>query len=701
MSNITKLTIKQLLSEDSYRIPIYQRNYDWSEKQVLQLVEDIADYAIGSAASLNHNYYLGTIVVYPRTEGSKTYYETVDGQQRLMTLTILLNVLKQKNVKDKNNWKWYHRPNLEFEHRDRDNEAIRLMDEGKLMDAYENTTNIRALYRMIEKAVDRLTKCEKFLEFFLEKVLVIRVPIPKGTNLNHYFEIMNSRGEQLEKHEILKANLMNMLNKNNDENNNDERWLFNEIWEACSNMNKYVQMNLRVKLREIIFTESWDAYQDNDFDKLLSLINEQEKAQEKAEKQSENQSEDPGPTERSIMQLFDDAQKHVDYPLPNDEDDQKGDGQERFGSVIGFPNFLLHVLKIMYHNETNKDTGVDNEIKLDDKRLIEIFDTVIDSKKDKSERYEFAKKFIIALLKLRYLFDRYIIKREHVNNRENWSVKRLNKSNSNANYDNTFSDVNNTEDGHSKEIRMLEAMFHVSAPTQIYKNWLNATLNYVYTNNQINAESLHDMLYQLACTYMLDRYLCYEPVEFETIIYNNRCKAQNHIILWENIDRGCSVENFVFNFYDYIIWKEGSNNYQDFEFTYRTSVEHFYPQHPMEGNQPLIKDVLDMFGNLCLISNSMNSKFNNNMPKAKVANFANDKSVKTLSIKLLEMMKKTDNGQWGEKEIKDFGSKAKEKFLKLLREAEPDVVVAGLIAVEASAVGSKEPERLCGPLRGV
>lgn len=673
MCNITKLTIKQLLSKDSYRIPIYQRNYDWGEKQVLQLIEDIADYANDTAKS-NHKYYLGTIVVYPRTEGSKTYYETVDGQQRLMTLTIMLNVLKQKKVKDgKNDWKWYLGPNVEFEHRERDNEAIRLMAEEKLMDAYENTTNIRAVYRMIDKAVDRLTDCENFLKFFLEKVLVIRVPIPKGTNLNHYFEIMNSRGEQLEKHEILKANLMNLLNKNNDENNDDERWLFNEIWEACSNMNKYVQMNMMIKLREIIFTESWDDYQDNDFERLLSSFNEQ--------KEAEVQSENQGPTKHSIEKLFDDAKKHVDYPQPNDQNDQSGDGQDRFGTVIGFPNFLLHVLKIMYHNETNKNENVDNEIKLDDKRLIEIFNTVIDSYTGECEKCGFAKKFIIALLKLRYLYDRYIIKREHVGDRENWSVKKLKKSNNNTYYVNTFGEDNDTEDDYSKSIRMLEAMFHVSAPTQIYKHWLNATLNYVYTNNQINAVSLHNMLYQLACTYMLDRYLCYEPVEFETIIYNNSCKAQNHIILWENIDRGCSVENFVFNFYDYIIWKESSNDYQDFEFTYRTSVEHFYPQHPMEGNQPLIQDVLDMFGNLCLISNSMNSKFNNNMPKAKVANFANDKSVKTLSIKLLEMMKKTDNGQWGEAEIKDFASKAKEKFLKLLREAEPDVVVAGLVAV--------------------
>ena len=36
--------------------------------------------------------------------------------------------------------------------------------------------------------------------------------MPKDTDLNHYFEVMNSRGEQLEKHEVIKARLMDVLN---------------------------------------------------------------------------------------------------------------------------------------------------------------------------------------------------------------------------------------------------------------------------------------------------------------------------------------------------------------------------------------------------------------------------------------------------------------------------------------------------------
>ena len=47
----------------------------------------------------------------------------------------------------------------------------------------------------------------------LKKVRLLRVEVPHDTDLNHYFEIMNSRGEQLEKHEIIKAHCMSVLQK--------------------------------------------------------------------------------------------------------------------------------------------------------------------------------------------------------------------------------------------------------------------------------------------------------------------------------------------------------------------------------------------------------------------------------------------------------------------------------------------------------
>ena len=66
------------------------------------------------------------------------------------------------------------------------------------------------------------------------------------------------------------------------------------------------------------------------------------------------------------------SNKH--YDLPSDGREQSN---ERFGSIINFSNFLLHVLKIVYHNWDNCHPEIDNEIMLDDKRLLDMFNMVL------------------------------------------------------------------------------------------------------------------------------------------------------------------------------------------------------------------------------------------------------------------------------------------------------------------------------------
>ena len=70
----------------------------------------------------------------------------------------------------------------------------------------------------------------------------------------------------------------------------------------------------------------------------------------------------------------------------------------------------------------------------------------------------------------------------------------------------------------------------------------------------------------------------------------------------------------------------------------------------LEKQDETIKDVLHSFGNLCLISSSTNSKFTNNMPKAKKANFGNSQYN---SIKLAIMMEKAD--EWDKTQIEKHG----------------------------------------------
>ena len=652
---VKQLTVREFLSDGQYVIPIYQRNYDWGERETLQLLEDVSDYAQKNS---NQKYYIGSAVVFVRNVNGTTYFEMIDGQQRLTTLTILASLLKHEGKAD-----WFKQPNLSYEHRKEADEALRRLQEG-MQSEHPAARNIVNVYALLKKHLFPVLEAKEldkaqFADYLFNQVKILRIPLPHDTQLNHYFEIMNTRGEQLEKHEVLKATLMSKLQP-------EEHPLFHRIWEACADMNSYVQMKFSVENRTILFGEKWKELQFDQFDRLREALFKQKDGEQKSKENS---------APLTLNRLFEDAKKGSRYGQSEVGSEGTGE-QERFGSIINFPNFLLQVLKVCYHrSEFYQEKKIDEQIRLDDKDLIPIFETVLRSLDNEEKQAEFVKFFIIKLLFLRTQYDRYVIKREENNGTESWSLKTIQKYDKNkVDYVNTFSD----EGGDAKAVRLLEAMFHVSAPTQIYKHWLNALLYALFhapeiRKEPISASFLRDELYNLACSFMLDIYLAKEKTTFEDIVYRQEGKPAHDLnnIDWGRIDQGCSVHNFIFNFYDFITWQNAPQKYPKFDFSYRTSVEHFYPQKPMKGYPVLNDDVLHSFGNLCLISSSMNSKFSNNMPKAKLANFGLDEEVRNgLSLKLLEMMDVVKvKGDWSENEIKVFNEEAMRKLSSVFQEA--------------------------------
>lgn len=260
-NNIAQLTVKEFLSKDKYVIPIYQRNYDWGEREALQLLEDISDYAKNNS---NQNYYIGSAVVFVRSVNGNTYFETIDGQQRLTTLIILTSLLKHLNVAD-----WFEKPNLSYDHRKEADDALIMLQRNQYSE-HQAAQNIFDVYGLLEKNLPQVLEkkglgIQEFAEYLFSKVIILRIPVPQDTQLNHYFEIMNTRGEQLEKHEVLKAVLISKLDPN-------EHKLFHLIWEACSDMSSYVQMNFSVGQRTVMFGDKWINLQFEDFDSLRKKL---------------------------------------------------------------------------------------------------------------------------------------------------------------------------------------------------------------------------------------------------------------------------------------------------------------------------------------------------------------------------------------------------------------------------------------------
>ena len=251
---ITYLKVEDIFNSGNgkYKIPIYQRNYAWKEPQIRQLIRDIYDYVeIGD----KRKYYIGTLVVRPDKE--KNTFEVIDGQQRLTTLSMLVAYLKKAPNNTQESEKTKLENTITFQCRNASTNSLNKIWKNQNSD-YDATDPITAGYQILKKSFEDIVgkasgnvTNEDYLKYLLENVIIYRISVPQDTDLNHYFEIMNTRGEQLEKHEILKAKLLSVF-----KDNTDTREFYSGIWDACSDMGKYV-------CPEALLSRSQDKKQDS------------------------------------------------------------------------------------------------------------------------------------------------------------------------------------------------------------------------------------------------------------------------------------------------------------------------------------------------------------------------------------------------------------------------------------------------------
>lgn len=626
---VKTLTVSDLFDNENkcnYIIPIYQRNYAWGDDEISSLLQDIKN-ACEKNKEQNKNYYIGSLVVYCRENGD---FEVIDGQQRLTTLTLIMHHLGKLSFR-----------NVFFEHRDESQQALSNLNSGKL------PSNFLQALKTIRKVIDEWgNNKDEIVKFLLDKVEIIRTEVPEGTDLNHYFEIMNTRGEQLEKHEILKARLMKVLPTA------IEQSLFAKIWDACSDMSRYVVMGFDSELRKVILGGDWRKVRGF----FKTILNEN----------SEN-------SENSIVKLIN---AEVKIEKNEEQSQDKYDGE--FTSVIDFPNFLMHVLRIYLEMFDKCKYSTQNDpcnVSLDEKLLLKSFEGKFEGKPKK------VRIFIYILLVCRYLFDSYVIKSNMIRtDYENWSLWKIVKGKSGYYYKNSFGSykdvsVDNSLDKNddealndadpTKKAVMLLSMFHVSNPSRIYKNWLYAVLRWLFDNRDDIEQSDYINFLEKLCDKFYFGNSCQGKDITEIILDKVEVEFEFNLGSKESLeykkywDRGVNVPNFVFNRLDYQLWQKNKDKYPKFRFTFRSSVEHHYPQHPIDGHT--IKEV-DMFGNLYLLSQSKNSRLSNLTPVAKCT-YYQDKNYDSLKQAL--MMEKTQElNNWKAEEILKHG----EEMLEILNQ---------------------------------
>ena len=614
---IDRLTIlagggKTLFSEVGVRyvIPRYQRAYAWEEKEIEQLIDDICD-----DNDPKRDYYIGSLIVARRKADDEVEYEVIDGQQRLTTIYLLLQCLLDEG--------YFSRGEvgvgeaLSFDCRSKSNCTLAYIrsdarkSEGKeeLLDQ-----SILLAVDIIKKKLarefgDRVEDQKKFVDR-LKHVVLYRIEVPEHTDLNRYFEIMNTRGEQLEQHDILKARLMNYLD------DAYEREAFARIWEACSDMTGYVQMHFSVEDREKLFVEQWSSLSSEDA--LRELC--------KGKRRSEGKLDGL------------DISKIIDPKFEVDDVDgtqEERDAEARFESIIDFPYFLLHVLRVFCRTERLSMDGAEElGSLLDDKLLLKDFGKVIACCEKRGDRRItdvkrwFARTFIQFLLRSRFLFDKFIIKRENTEDDQegSWRLKELRAPNKRPSYVNTggVKKSKTLEEAHA-ECLMIQSALRVSYTSPKVMHWITRLLECLF-DAKLKLPKLADKAECIAAEAVAENFFG------QTLSGYSEYDIQEYE--FGDYAFGVGTPHIVFNYLDYLLWKKAKKTHEDFVFEFRNSVEHWYPQHPSDGSiEPW--DERDVFGNLCIISRSVNSKFSNLSPASKMDTYRG--MVQKGSLKLRKM----------------------------------------------------------------
>ena len=221
-----------------FRIPVYQRNYDWSESNCNRLLDDI--YGIMQSGD---KHFLGTIVFMAAKSGGFALQEyiIIDGQQRLTTLMLILKALSvvAESVGDD----CYHEIEEQYLHNKycdeefkvklkpikSDNNQFLLLLEDKIDEMDEDTHiyhNFMLCKERFERWAEKGINPSQVLDA-LTKLEIVEIVLTKGEDDPQViFESINSTGLELSNADLIRNYLL--MNADDQEKLYENYWLYIE-----------------------------------------------------------------------------------------------------------------------------------------------------------------------------------------------------------------------------------------------------------------------------------------------------------------------------------------------------------------------------------------------------------------------------------------------------------------------------------------
>jgi len=214
-------TIEEIFQKE-YSIPNFQRPYSWeADVECAKLWEDILDFYETRKSAID-KYFLGNIVVNPSSNLEIPTLEVVDGQQRLITLTIFIKALfdnasnskplegclKMKNpltgdVIDELRIKTYVISN--------DREALQNVVLDRV--CIDNENSFYKNYNYFREKINDWKKgrssdeFEKLILVVLKQIVILPINCETTDDALTIFETINNRGKPLQDSDIFKAKL--------------------------------------------------------------------------------------------------------------------------------------------------------------------------------------------------------------------------------------------------------------------------------------------------------------------------------------------------------------------------------------------------------------------------------------------------------------------------------------------------------------
>lgn len=638
IENITsKLVSIADLTRTTYRfnIPRYQRLFVWQDEQVETLLQDLYE-AFNASKDL---YYLGGILVVLHKDEDEIF-DLIDGQQRFTALWLLSLELGGtfeafSIAGDQLRLKFSIRQEaaMYFELAKHPDEKI----DFEITKENSSLINIDRARGRISSFIDqKLTTNqlkEEFGKFILYAVKIIVTEVPKNTDLNKLFEVINNRGQQLEHHEILKAKILSKIE------NKQERHRYGKVWNACADMGNYIERNLQFEVG-LNLSAVYDVHAETFSWKWILDLLKRKKTKVTKEISLNN-----------ILQG-----KSIEYEEDNgfisnfneDHPEARDEELEPVRSILSFPQLLLHVLRIYFFQHGGNDIPRINE-----KELLVIFADFLKTLTESE-----SKTFIELLWEVRICFDLYIIKWVKIEEDEEVHlIKRLEKYNQPRKH--TYY-LRRRKVENNEGFALLQSMlYHSQQITTHY--WLTPLLFKALKNR--NRNSLFDYLRKLDnalfCSGKLDTLS-----ERTWAMMGKELPDPSNSYNSEDLDKtlGVSFPHYWFYKLEFVLWylKKDSEDdcWKKFKMTAKNSVEHVSPQTPEYKQDTVSENFVNRFGNLALVSRSINSGFGNKPFRSKREQFLYSNFNKLDSLKLSLIYK---NSIWNdilcenhENEMKSF-----------------------------------------------